>query len=169
MPYDKTLRKLTNFDTDKQCFACGPENEAGLRMEFFTDGETVYSWLKVPPHLCGWQQIVHGGIVTAIMDEVMSWTAHHLIRKIILTKSIQVEFHRPLRVDREIRAEGRIYRLTGENEAELEATIVDAADRAYASARATFALLTARVALRLGVIDDRVAKNFEQFIATPTD
>ncbi len=80
-PNKLTLNKLDNFDRDRGCFACGADNPIGLKMEFYSDGQTVFSWLTVSRRLCGWRNIIHGCIITTIMDEAMSWTAHHLIKK----------------------------------------------------------------------------------------
>lgn len=161
------LKRIANFDTDRGCFACGPDNPVGLRMAFFTDGSTVYSWLKVPAPLCGWRAVAHGGIVTTVLDEVMSWTAHHLIRKLILTKSIRVDFKRPLFTEREIRAEGMVHRLNSEREGVLRSRIVDEGGRTCAAAEGTFALLTPALARKLGIIDEAIVANFEAFLRTP--
>ena len=158
------LTQLQNFDVDGTCFACGPDNPVGLHMTFYTDGQTVFSWLTVPRQLCGWRTILHGGIISTILDEVMSWTAHHLIKKLILTRSITVDFIHPLQVEAEIRAEGWIARLNSERQAVLEARLVNGAEKVCAKATGSFALLTPRVARRLGVIDESLIQKFERFI-----
>ena len=167
MPDRATLQKIENFDGDRGCFACGMNNPVGLHMEFYTDGHTVFSWLKVPPQLCGWRHIIHGGIISTILDEVMSWTAHHMIKKLILTRSIQVEFLHPLFVEKEIRAEGRVRRLNSDREAVLAAEIINDSGKPCARATGTFALLTPKVARRLGVIEESIIRNFERFAETP--
>ena len=67
-------RRLPHREKDS-CFACSPNNASGLHMEFFTNGEKVVSWLRVPKHLSGWDNIVHGGVIATILDEVMGWSA----------------------------------------------------------------------------------------------
>jgi uncharacterized protein (TIGR00369 family) len=163
------LRRIENFDSDRGCFACGPDNPVGLRMSFYTDGTVVVSWLKIPAPLCGWRSVAHGGIVTTVLDEVMSWTAHHLIRRLILTKSIRVDFKRPLYTEREIRAEGIVRQLNNDREGVLCARIVDDRGRICATAEGTFALLTPKVARRLGIIEESIVANFERFLQEPSD
>jgi uncharacterized protein (TIGR00369 family) len=166
-PFDRSgLKPIENFDSDRGCFACGPDNPVGLRMSFFTDGATVVSWLTIPAPLCGWRSVAHGGIVTTVLDEVMSWTAHHLIRRLILTKSIHVDFKRPLYTEREIRAEGYVHKLNTEREGVLRARIVDDSGRTCATSEGTFALLTPKVARKLGIIDESIVDNFERFLQT---
>ena len=77
-------------------------------MRFFTDGRAVYSRLQVPGHLCGWSNIVHGGVVTTILDEIMSWAAICLLQRIAVTQRIEVEFLKPVQVGMELQAEGRV-------------------------------------------------------------
>ncbi len=159
-----TLNKLDNFDKDRGCFACGANNPIGLKMEFYSDGQTVFSWLTVSQHLCGWRNIIHGGIITTIMDEAMSWTAHHLIKKLILTKTIRVQFLHPLYVGKKIRVEGHVTRINREREAELTALIINDRDKTCAQAVGTFALLKPKTARRMGVIDETIIRNFEQYM-----
>ncbi len=163
MTQNNRLTELENFDAGRQCFACGPDNPIGLHMTFFRDDNTVFSCLKVPRKLCGWQNILHGGFISTVLDEVMSWTAHHLIKKLILTRSITVDFLHPLYVETDIRAEGWINRLNSEREAILEARLVNSAEKICARATGTFALLTPKVARRLGILDEAIIQKFEQF------
>ncbi|MFH1981716.1 MAG: PaaI family thioesterase [Pseudomonadota bacterium] len=164
IPDAHSIKEVFNFDVSRDCFGCGPDNPIGLHMRFFTDGEKLVSFLQVPRHHCGWSSIVHGGIVTTILDETMSWTAHHLIKKLILTKSIHIDFHRPVHVARDIRCEGRIKAVNSPREAVMDAVIYDDSGNKCATGQGTFALLTPAVARRLGVIEERVVKNFENFI-----
>ncbi len=158
------LKPLENFDADGTCFACGPHNAAGLHMNFKSDGKTIYSWLRVPRHLCGWQNLLHGGVIATILDETMSWTAHHLIKKLILTRSISIDFLQPAHVDTTLRAEGYIHRIKSERQAELKARLVNEKEKVCAHATGSFALLTPKIARRLGVIDDAIIVKFEKFI-----
>jgi len=75
-------------------------------MEFSTDGKKLYSQLIPPPHMSGWESLLHGGIIATILDEIMAWTAIHLLQRIILTKSMQVEFLRPISVNTQLEAQG---------------------------------------------------------------
>ena len=158
------LTELENFDADRACFACGPDNPIGLQMKFYGNEKTVFSWLKVPRQLCGWRSLLHGGVISTILDEVMSWTAHHMIRKLILTRSITIDFLHPLYVETEIRAEGWINHLNSEREAILEARLINATEKICAKAKGSFALLTPKVARRIGVLDESIIRRFEQFL-----
>ena len=81
--------------SDHNCFGCSPINKSGLQMKFYADDNTVYSDVSVPDHLCGWSNITHGGVLTTILDEIMSWTALHFIKRITMTKTMEIEFIKP--------------------------------------------------------------------------
>ena len=79
--------KLLPNDRGHRCFGCSPLNPHGLQMTFYTNETSVFSKVKVPEHLCGWNNLVHGGVLTTIMDEIMSWAAIYLLKQIPMTKS----------------------------------------------------------------------------------
>lgn len=81
---------------DMNCFGCGPDNHHGLKMTFESNGEQLRSSVTVPDHLRGWSNIVHGGVLSTISDEIMAWAAIHLIKRFILTKSITTTFLKPV-------------------------------------------------------------------------
>ena len=62
---------MTNFADDGYCFVCGPENPMGLKLDFAFDGKTIRTEYVPPKEHQGYMDIVHGGIVSALLDEVM--------------------------------------------------------------------------------------------------
>jgi acyl-coenzyme A thioesterase PaaI-like protein len=142
------------------CFACGPANPAGLKMRFYANANSVVSRLTVPEHMRGWSTLVHGGVISTILDEIMSWTAMHLIQSIILTKSMTVEFRKPIHVTQELKAVGKIAALETDREAKLEGALYDAQEVLCARAEGVFAVLKPKVALKLGIVDENELKRF---------
>ena len=53
------------------CFVCGDENQSGLRARFFVDGDRVVSHLVASDDFEGYRGIYHGGVISAMLDEVM--------------------------------------------------------------------------------------------------
>ena len=66
----------------------------------------VVSWLSVPDHLCGWANVVHGGIISTILDEAMGWAALVILKKLVLTKSISVDYLKPIFIGQKMKVEG---------------------------------------------------------------
>ena len=44
------------------CFGCAPDNEVGVKMEFYEDGDEIVSIWKPRPEYQGWIDTLHGGI-----------------------------------------------------------------------------------------------------------
>jgi uncharacterized protein (TIGR00369 family) len=58
------------------CFACGPHNPIGLHMQFERDGsDGARTEIVLGPQFQGWVGAAHGGIVMALLDEVMAHAA----------------------------------------------------------------------------------------------
>lgn len=91
------MKKLPSLSSDHMCFGAGPANTRGLRMEFYTDNERVYSKVMIPEYMNSWKGLVHGGIVSTVLDETMFYTAMCFFRCIALTKEINIKLHRPAR------------------------------------------------------------------------
>ncbi|MFZ5776285.1 MAG: PaaI family thioesterase [Thermodesulfobacteriota bacterium] len=135
------------------CFGCGPDNPVGLGMHFYSDGQTLASRLVVPEHLCGWGRVVHGGVVSTMLDELMGWTAITLLKRLVLTKSLAVEFRRPLFAGDPLRLRGRVEERRGEREALLSGEVLNPAGEVCAAATGIFALFTLEAARNLGFLD----------------
>jgi acyl-coenzyme A thioesterase PaaI-like protein len=60
----------------RHCFACGIDNEKGLRLRFrFEDGEAVAEFTPEFEHQ-GYPGFTHGGVVAAVLDEAMGWAIY---------------------------------------------------------------------------------------------
>lgn len=60
------------FFYDHMCFACGNQNPYGLHLKFEADGEKVKTTFIPKPEHQGYPGIMHGGLITTVMDEVMA-------------------------------------------------------------------------------------------------
>ncbi len=72
----KIMKKIINpyIETENgNCFGCSPKNKQGLQMEFLEDGDFIISKWDPKAHLSGFKNILHGGIQTAILDEIACW------------------------------------------------------------------------------------------------
>jgi acyl-coenzyme A thioesterase PaaI-like protein len=101
-----TRQRVGRFDfAAHACFACGQLNVHGLRLELHAQGDRCWTELAVPATFQGWEGITHGGVVSAILDEVMAWSLIGADR-LGFTARLEVDFKRPVPVGRPIRAEG---------------------------------------------------------------
>ena len=154
------VKELPNR-SNHNCFGCGPGNPNGLRMKFFTDDNSVFSRISIPAHLCGWDNLVHGGVLSTILDEIMSWSAIYLLKKFILTKSITVDFLHPVYVKEEVQAVGRVLKMSDKREALMEGIIRNIDDKICARSQGTFALLDSRMIQKMGIISEKAVRDFQ--------
>lgn len=98
---------------DHGCFGCGDENPCGLRLRFEPTGPgEVAGRFKPRRQDEGFFGVVHGGIVTALLDEAMAW-ASVSADVWAMTAKMEVRFRRPVRVGVELRLVGRVVRVRG--------------------------------------------------------
>jgi len=147
------LKQLPSRE-DHHCFGCGPINPYGLQMRFLTNGEATFSWVTVPDHLSGHKGLAHGGVITAILDEIMGAAAIYLLKCMILTKSITVDFVKPVKLGRELRAEARPAEKTHRRDIIVDGFLFDGARSLCARAKGTFAVLSPGAAEMLGMMDE---------------
>ena len=153
------LKKISNVD-GQTCFGCGATNLIGLHMEFLTDGQRVYSFLMVPLAMAGWDRTVHGGVTSTILDEIMGWSVIYLLQKIGVTKSMIVEFLKPLRVGEKLTVVGSVQEIQSERLVLVTGEIYSAAETLCARAHGTFATMSAQTAVRLGVMSSGYMDRF---------
>ncbi|CAB5082102.1 hypothetical protein D3OALGA1CA_4835 [Olavius algarvensis associated proteobacterium Delta 3] len=160
------FRELPALENQK-CFACSPVNPTGLKMRFHADAGRLVSWVTVPEHMCGWRHLAHGGVIAAILDEVMSWGAIYLLKRVILTRSMAIEFKKPVPIGKSLRAEGSVYEVRGPREAVMEGRLYRADDDVLcARAEGVFALLSPEAAMRLSVVDAQMLADLKPLLGT---
>jgi len=150
---------------DRHCFGCSQQNPYGLQMRFFTDDTALYSWLDVPAHLCGWNGIVHGGVLSTILDEIMCWAGIHQMRKVLMTRNMKVEYLKPVYIGEKLRAEARIIEKVSAREAIVEGLLYREEDDALCSrSRGSFAIFSAAALERLQIVPPEALECFGEFL-----
>jgi uncharacterized protein (TIGR00369 family) len=100
------MRKLRD---NRKCYVCGRENPAGLGVEFEINAETRSIRAKFVPKEFhqGYEGIVHGGILSALLDEAMAKLAFSLGIP-ALTAEISVKFESPASPGDELSISGKL-------------------------------------------------------------
>jgi acyl-coenzyme A thioesterase PaaI-like protein len=101
------------LEDDAMCFCCGPRNPIGLKLEFeeVADGRMRTIWIPRKEHQ-GFKDIVHGGLVATVLDEVMVRMLY--LRGILaVTAGMETKLIRPLRWGAPYRFEGWLVRDRG--------------------------------------------------------
>lgn len=95
-----------NVDLDHNCFGCGKLNATGLQLEFHADARGGV-WTEFVPaaRFEGYTGMVHGGVISTVLDEVMAWSLYRQ-QTWAVTAEMTVRFRAPIRVGERTRAAG---------------------------------------------------------------
>jgi len=90
------MREEMKLETNGNCFVCGENNPNGLRLSFEIDKEkqTLKTMFVASPTFQGWDGIVHGGILSTLLDEAMAKLVYELGYQAV-TASIEIKFKKP--------------------------------------------------------------------------
>jgi uncharacterized protein (TIGR00369 family) len=94
---------------NQRCYVCGKDNPAGLQAVFEIDknARTIIGRFTPRQEHEGWQGILHGGIVAALLDEAMVKLAAHLGIHAV-SAEITVKFKAPAAPGEELAITGKI-------------------------------------------------------------
>jgi uncharacterized protein (TIGR00369 family) len=97
------------------CFVCGRANPLGLRLCSFVDTDTgnVHTTYKAEPHHIGFDNILHGGILATVLDEIMVWTAIWASGKACVAAELSLRFVQKAVPGMTLQATGKIARNRG--------------------------------------------------------
>jgi len=114
-------RKTIELADDQMCFGCGSRNPRGLKLQFELDAQNrrLKTRWAPPKEFQGYRDIVHGGILGLVLDEMMVnllWT----LKMPAVTAELKLRLSRPARVGEPldceawiVSEEGRIIRTEG--------------------------------------------------------
>lgn len=108
------------------CFVCGTTNARGMGLRMHAGPRAAWTELTYERDFEGWDGIAHGGIIAAILDEVMAWSLASEDAWGV-TARMAIQYHAPVRVGAELRAEGRVTRAR-RRLVETEATLRERGD-----------------------------------------
>lgn len=96
---------------DGHCFVCGPQNPIGLKLDFSFDGKTIKADFTPKKEHQGYFNIVHGGIITTLLDEAMVKLAIAMQMPSV-TAQMDVRLKKPLNVGVQVTVTAEIIKET---------------------------------------------------------
>jgi uncharacterized protein (TIGR00369 family) len=116
----RTTRHLHGHSTKhlkipkNHCFGCGKDNAEGMRLKFFLDEERqrCVGRFRLAKRYQGPPGHAHGGVIATILDEAMG-KVNKLRHVVAMTRSMEVEYLRPVPLRKLIVVEGYELRVRG--------------------------------------------------------
>jgi uncharacterized protein (TIGR00369 family) len=101
------------LESSGNCFVCGKNNPNGLRLSFEIDKEkkTLKTTFVASPTYQGWDGVVHGGILSTLLDEAMANLIHELGYQAI-TAAIEIRFKKPAPILKPLLVYGEVIELS---------------------------------------------------------
>ncbi len=81
------------------CFGCCHENKAGLKLDFYEDGDDLVAWWTPTPEYQGWFGVLHGGIQCVLLDEIAGWTVMRKLQTAGVTTKMETHYKRAVNSD----------------------------------------------------------------------
>ena len=106
------IPKVDTSRTAKLCYACSQENPIGLKLKPVHDGEKVTAEFTAGKFHQGWDNMVHGGILYTLLDEVTAYAMLcHGIELGVTAKS-EIRFKQVAPINEPIQASAWVTKLT---------------------------------------------------------
>ena len=121
------------------CFVCGPDNPHGLKLDFYLEGDRAYTSFDSPRGFEGYKDVIHGGIIATLLDEVM---AKIIISNGLLavTADLSVRYRKPLPVGTKVKVWGEIS-MQKSRTIHAKAAVEDEAGNVFSEATAVYIVM----------------------------
>jgi len=116
------------------CFVCGESNPIGLNVRFETDGKVVRARFTPRPEHIGFKQVVHGGLIATVLDEIMVWACVAQTKRFAYCAELTVRFQNPLRPGEETLATAELVTNRRDRIFEVKSDLKDNAGKIFATA-----------------------------------
>ena len=80
------------------CFACGTGNPNGLNLNFYRLGDCICTEISLSKNHEGWEGMAHGGIISTLLEETMSWAILFFRRAFFLTRGTTIKYIRSVMI-----------------------------------------------------------------------
>lgn len=99
------------LEDDGYCFVCGPKNPIGLKLDFHFNGKTIKTEFIPGKEHQGYVDIVHGGIISTLLDEVMIKLAIAMDMPAV-TASMEIRLRKAVNVGEKIKVHAKMLKIT---------------------------------------------------------
>ena len=97
----------SEIEAATMCFACGPDNPIGLKINFHVDGDVCTAEFTPDENHVGFQNTVHGGIIYTALDDLTANILYQQGRK-AHTARCEIRYRHPCTVGEKLALKGWI-------------------------------------------------------------
>ncbi|MCD8318003.1 MAG: PaaI family thioesterase [Paraprevotella sp.] len=147
------MRKIKNPWRHKAgyfCFGCCKDNEAGVKMDFYADGDQVVCFWHPQARYQGWNDTMHGGVQAVMLDEICAWAVMRNMQTTGVTSKMETRYKRPVSTcDTYLKL---VARVTGVNRnlVTIEASLFNSAGECCTQAVCTYFTFSKEKAAEMG-------------------
>jgi uncharacterized protein (TIGR00369 family) len=136
------------------CFVCSEGHPHGLGLRFHHTQDGVACDCTVSDSFCGFDGMVHGGIISTLMDEAAAYALFARHGKLGVTRDMSTRFLKPVPTGAKLRVVGRVASFAPPG-AEVTMAIYDAAGELLAEGRSSWSFpRLSRIASLAGVREE---------------
>ena len=102
---DVEIGRLGAIPGSSMCWVCGKDSPRGMHLDFYSEGTKVWTEFVALAEHQGYQDILHGGVLSSVFDDVYAYT---LYRQgiISITGRLEVRFRRPVPIGSKVTVSG---------------------------------------------------------------
>jgi uncharacterized protein (TIGR00369 family) len=96
------MKKIINpYDNElNMCFGCSQKNSAGLKLQFEESEEYMHATWQPSETFQGYPNILHGGIIASLLDEIGSWCVSVKIGTAGVTSEMTTKYLYPVHLNK---------------------------------------------------------------------
>ena len=106
----------------------------GLQLKFETDGKAAFTKFTPREEHIGFKNVIHGGILATLLDEIMVWACVVQTRKVAYCAELTVRFQNPVRPGETLSVKGELVTNRKNKLFETRAEVCDAQGKLLAAA-----------------------------------
>ena len=89
---------MHQWEDDHHCYVCGELNPEGLKLKFTVEGQVISTVFTAEKRHQGYKDVLHGGIIGMILDEVMVLLPYRLHGTVVASGELTIRLLRPVPV-----------------------------------------------------------------------
>jgi len=98
------------WEDDGHCYICGTNNAEGMKLSFVLGDDSIETSFMAEKRHQGYRDVLHGGILAMVMDEVMVLLPYRLFGSVVATAEMTVKLLKPVPIGGEVRVRARFSR-----------------------------------------------------------